>query len=491
MDPRTPVIIGAAQHSRRDAEAEPVGELHDRVVDALADTGVAGVAARLDAVRVVKGIWPYLDPGRLVVDRLGVDARSTLTNMGGNEVYDLVTDTAARIASGDLDVVAIASAETMRTRRKDFAAGRRTEYLPERDGAVPDEDPGPDKPMSTAIEQAAGVGTPTTFYALAEIALRHRRGEAPADHLARIARLWAIGSEVAARNPDAWLPDAKAPGDLATTDDRNRPVAHPYPKLMTSNIDVDQSAAVVLCSAATAESLGVPRDRWVFPHAGAGAAEVWFPSHRAALDESPAMDLVGRTVLELAAADVDDLALLDLYSCFPVAVQLAQRYLGLEPDRPWTITGGLTFFGGPLNSYCLHALARAVTLLRESPGERALLTGNGGYFTKHSAVVLGGQPGAEPFRHARPQAEVDALGRRPDPTGAPAALEIEAYTVVHERDGSPGHAVLCGLDGAGARVWATGTDPALLDALVGGDACGRKVDLAAGGDGPVTATLAG
>ena len=36
----------------------------------------------------------------------------------------------------------------------------------------------------------------------------------------------------------------------------NRPVASPYPKLMTSNLNVDQGGAVVMCSADVAEQAG-------------------------------------------------------------------------------------------------------------------------------------------------------------------------------------------------------------------------------------------
>ncbi len=312
---------------------------------------------------------------------------------------------------------------------------------------------------------------------MAETALRHRLAEDVDTHRRRIAELWAGASRVAADNPHAWLRTELSADDIAAVSDRNRPVAAPYPKLLTSNLNVDQGGAVIVCAAEVAARAGVPRDRWVFPWSGSGAADHWFPTNRWAFDESPAMRLTGRTALDLAGIDHDDTSLLDLYSCFPVAVQVAQRELGISPDRPFTITGGLTFAAGPLNCYCILPLTRAVELLRSSPGDRAFLTGNGGMFTKHSAVVLGGEPTANGFRAAWPQAEVDALPSRPDPDARTARGTLEAYTVTFDREQQPERAIMAVLDDDGRRHWGESTHGTTLDALLAHDCCGRSVEF--------------
>ncbi len=342
--------------------------------------------------------------------------------MGGNQVYDLVTDTAARIWNGEIEVAVVTAAETLRTRRGDKAAGRRTPYLPEPEGAAPDELLGSAEPLSNEVEERFGVSIASTFYAMAETAIRHRTGESVETHRARIARLWARGSEIAAGNPDAWIREAMTAEQVATVTDRNRPVAAPYPKLMVSNLDVDQGGAVVMCSVGAAEAAGVARDRWIFPVSGVGAHDHWFVTNRWSWAESPAMRLAANRTLELAGVGHDDCELLDLYSCFPSAVQIAQRELAIAPDRPWTITGGLTFSGGPLNCYCIMPLTRAVGLLRDG-AERAFLTGNGGWFTKHSAMVLAAAPGrpASAPTTSRPRwtpshADRTVNGRRPRPS---------------------------------------------------------------------------
>jgi acetyl-CoA C-acetyltransferase len=232
-----------------------------------------------------------------------------------------------------------------------------------------------------------------------------------------------------------------------------------------------------MCSAAAAEAAGVPTDRWVFPWSGVGVADEWYATNRWAFDESPGMRVSGTRTLELAGLSHDDCALIDLYSCFPVAVQLAQRELGIDPAREFTITGGLTFAAGPLNCYCILPLTRSVRLLRAAPDQRALLTGNGGVFTKHSALVLSGEPPAGGFRTADAQAEVDALPSRPSPVAPVADAKLETYTVTFDRDMAPERAILACLDEAGSRHWAESSDADTMRELLVADCCDRPVTL--------------
>ena len=191
--------------------------------------------------------------------------------------------------------------------------------------------------------------------------------------------------------------------EIRTPGPGNRMIGLPYPKYMNSNNDVDQAAAVIMCSAERARALGVPEDRWVFPHAGADCHEHPFVSHRWSLAETPAIRAGGQAALELAGLGIDDVELVDLYSCFPSAVQLGAASLGLALDRQLTRTGGLSFAGGPWNSYVLHAIATVMADLRERPGGFGLVWANGGFVTKHSFGVYSTRPPAQGFRQAAPQ----------------------------------------------------------------------------------------
>ena len=107
----------------------------------------------------------------------------------------------------------------------------------------------------------------------------------------------------------------------------------PYTKLLNSNIQTDQSAALILCSDAAARDLGIDRDRWVHPHAAGHAYDHWFVSEREDLRSSPAIRFAARAALDAAGAGIDDVAHLDVYSCFPSAVQIALPRARHRPVR--------------------------------------------------------------------------------------------------------------------------------------------------------------
>jgi len=255
-------------------------------------------------------------------------------------------------------------------------------------------------------------------------------------------------------------------------------IGFPYPKYMNSNNDVDQGAALLICSVEKARALGIAEDRWVFPQAGTDCHEHPFVSNRWTLAETPAIAGGGRRVLELAGTGIDDVEIIDLYSCFPSAVQLGASSLGLGLDRQLTRTGGLCFAGGPWNNYVMHAIATVVGELRERPGSSGFVWANGGYATKHAFGVYGTAPPAGGFRHDHPQADIDAGPRRlaaaPDDAAGPA--EIEAYTVMFGRESAQTAFAAC-LLADGRRAWGTSTDDELMTAMCDGEWVGRSVQL--------------
>jgi len=79
-------------------------------------------------------------------------------------------------------------------------------------------------------------------------------------------------------------------------------------------------------------------DRWVFPLSGADAHDHWFPlaPRRSAIPLPAIQARPGLPALRLAGVAIDEIAHIDLYSCFPCAVQIAAHELGLPsmtPDR--------------------------------------------------------------------------------------------------------------------------------------------------------------
>ena len=486
VDPRTPVIVGGGQVNQRvepEAAEEPVALMAEAARRAEADAGAGGLLAGVESVRVVAQLSRrYPDPGALVAERIGAAPRQSLvTTMGGNSPQTLLSATALAVQDGGLDVVLLCGAEAWRSRMALRRDGRSPAWTVQPEGTPPAEVFGEELAMTSPAEAARGVVMPVQVYPMFETALRAVAGRTVEEHRAHLGRLWSRFSEVAAANPHAWSREALTPEEVAVPSPENRMIGFPYPKRMNSNNDVDQGAALLLCSVEAARRLGVPEDRWVFPRAGTDAHDHAFVSERADLCSSPAIRLAGRAVLDLAGADVDDLAHVDLYSCFPSAVQIAAAELGLGVDRPLTVTGGMSFAGGPWNNYVMHAIATMVGRLRAEPGALGLCTANGGFVTKHAFGVYSTTPPPAGFRWTSPQAEIDALPRRHPADGYAGPATVESGTVMYERDGSPTLALAACLTAEGARVWASATDPDVMAAMVLDDVVGRAGTVDADG----------
>ncbi len=487
IDPRTPVLIGSGQFLHRaeglDDALEPVSLMAAAVDRAVEDAGLRGVPA-VDSIRVVSLLsWRYGNPALVLAERLGVSPRETAyTTNGGNSPQSLVNLTAGEIQRGDLDIAILTGGEAFRTRMKARKLDVDLGWPKAPDESVP-RLVGEELVMNHPAELAQKIVMPVQVYPMFETAIRSAAGRTPDEHLVHISELWARFSEVASHNPNAWLRTALTAEQIRTPGPGNRMVGLPYPKYMNSNNDVDMAAALIICSVEKAQALGVPSDRWVFIHAGSDCHEHQYISNRWAFHETPAVALGGRRALELAGLTIDDIDIVDLYSCFPAAVQLGAQSLGLSLDRQLTRTGGLSFAGGPWNNYVMHAIATTMTDVREHPGSNGLVWANGGYTTKHAFGVYSTTPPAHGFRHAHPQDEIDAMPRRElaEPTDAAGPATIEAYTVMHSRDGDPERALAACLLADGRRAWGTNDDAGIAAALCEGEWVGRSVTLDAAG----------
>jgi acetyl-CoA C-acetyltransferase len=491
VDPRTPVVVGVGQCSQRTepgAARQPIELLEDAARVAAGDAG-HGILQRVDTIAVVQiASWPYPDPGAFLARRLGVEPRATVVStVGGNSPQLLVNEMSKRVLDGTADVVLVGGAEAMHTR---WRARREPRTHLEWDG-------GGDPPCADVIgdpsqgvndhEMAHGAVAPTHVYPLFETALRAAAGETVDEHQCAVGELWSRFAAVAADNPNAWSQVAYTAEQIRTVTPDNRMVVFPYPKLMCANIDVDQSAALLLCSYATARDAGVPDERCVFLHAGADGHDHWFFTERDTLHDAPGLGRVATDALAAAGVGLDDIARFDLYSCFPSAVQLAQRALGLglgatgTETRPLTVTGGLGFAGGPVNNYPTHAIARMVELLRADPGSYGLTTALGWYATKHSAGVWSTTPPRERYTRVDPaatQARIDALPRRASAGLVDGDVTLEASAVVVDRDGTASLAILAGLTADGRRALANARDADVMRALTREAWEGRTVRFA-------------
>jgi acetyl-CoA C-acetyltransferase len=521
IDPRTPVLVGAAAVQQRcddPAEAlEAVDLMAAAAVAAAADAGAPSLRSAVEQIWVPEGTWSYADPGRLLASRLGAGSaapvRTVVADVGITQ-QQVIGEACAALGAGDARVVLDVGGEARYRALRARIAGVEAPETGQPEGTAPDRRIVPDSLGIHDLELTRNAVTPSTAYALIESARRHHLGLGDDEQRRMLGDLYAGMARVAAANPVAWDRTAYTAAEIVEPGPDNRMIASPYTKRMCSQWNVDQAAALLLCTAEAADDAGVPRDRWVFPHSSVVANHAVPVLQRPQVWHSPNSVAAADAALAAAGVGADDLGHVDLYSCFPAAVQTYADALDLGlglglgvdgvggvggvdgvdgVDRDVTVTGGMSLAGGPLNNYVLMALAAMVPRLRADPTGFGLSSSVSGFLTKAGFGVWSATPPRTGFRHDDVTARVVAAAHTPDPTGAGTTSQIRevdaeyvgpaqvvAWTVDHDR-GEPQRAVVFVDTPAGQRTMASTGDAATCRALLTGDWAGATVEVRSDG----------
>ncbi len=486
IEPRLPCIIGVARRTihPEDGDApEPLDLWEAMARAAAADSGGRDVLGSVDSVSVTYSLsWQYDDPPERLASRLGIGpGRRFYSGMSGTAPQKMIDMAATAIVAGDEDLALVVGAESLATKKRMKKAGVKPAWShpPTEKKAMPFEDPFHPSEMAHQIFQAY------LTFAMFDVARRARLELGLEQNLEQLGALFAPMSEVAAANPEAWFRKAHTPSSLITVDPDNRMVAHPYPKNLVSIMDIDMASGLLLASHEKADALGVPRDRRVYLRGWCHAKEEVYVAERVDLSRSVAMVEASQEALSVAGLGVDELAYLDLYSCFGSSVNFALEALGIAPDdaRGLTITGGLPFHGGPGGNYLGHSVTKLVDLLRDDPDASGLVTGVGMHMTNHVFGVYSGTPGKLPRPdEAGVQKRVAATPRHAISATATGPATVTTYSVVHGRSGSAFGAMVCDLPGGG-RCYARVEDQDMMAEMEATEWVGREVELVAGEGG--------
>jgi len=442
---RIPVIVGVGEITDRPKEIaaglEPLTLLEEALKRAEADSGgkLLHEISSLDIVNFLS--WRYRDPEKQLADRLGIKPKHAYYGpVGGESPIRYLHEAAQRIARGECSVAAVCGAEAQSSATKAERAGVKLPWTPfAHDVEEPKRGAAFQKPMAVKL----GVFRPVTVYPFYEAATSAHWGQTPREAMAESGGLWSTYSDVAAQNPNAWLKRSFASDEITTPTPDNRLIAWPYTKLMVANPTVNMGGAVLLTSLAKARAAGIMEDRLVYVSGGASAEEPRDYLIRDQFFESHPQNAVLKAVIDLVGGDGKAFDAIELYSCFPCVPKMARRTLGLGADVQPTVTGGLTFFGAPLNTYMTHAACAMVRKLRHG-GKLGLLYGQGGFVTKHHALVLSRQaPQAPLAQDTSVQAEADRhRGAVPEfVTEAKGRGKAESFTVIYDRNGEVEHGV--------------------------------------------------
>lgn len=460
---RIPVLVGVGQlRANREravaAAREPLALMLEALDAAERDAGVPDLLRRADAVLAIRSAsWTYSDLAAAVAARIGARPRTSVnTALGGHLPARLLEQAAAAIATGESEVAVIVGGEAQASVGALGKAG--TDPVAElgwsaEPGGAPQLELGE---LGSAEQLAAGLFLPARVYPLYENRLQADLGLTPQEGAAWSARLYADYSRVAAAHPVAWNPDELTPERVGTPGPGNRMVCEPYPLAMNAMPHVDQAAAVIVTTLAVARAAGIPDARLTFVHGGAGADDVPDPLRRTGFGASAALAAALDAALERTGTKAGDLDAIDVYSCFPVVPKLAGLHLGLGRHAVLSVAGGHSSFGGPLNTYSLHAIATTARLLRGT-GRVGLVHANGGYLGYQHAIVLAGRAhpegyvgDPEPQRITHPDAPALADAAALAADGAD--VVVETFTVEHGRAGGPEQAFVVARAADGARV---------------------------------------
>jgi acetyl-CoA C-acetyltransferase len=298
----------------------------------------------------------------------------------------MLNELAGDIRRGTCELAVLVAAEATGTAKRARKAGVTLDWR------LPSDTPFDNRlstfPILSRTEIRHGIISMPLAYSLIENARRMELGLNADAYAREMAALWSAFSAKAEGRTQAQFPGFRAPEAMLSDDNANYPLTDIYRRWHVAQDAVDLGGAIILTSAGKARDLGVPQDKWVWL---AGAAEAAEPplAERGVIHRSAALDFAIPAALGQAGIQASDLGPVDIYSCFPCAVFAAvdtmndaARALG-----DYTLTGGLSFFGGPGNGYSIYNIAAMVDALRQDGSKPALVTANGGVMSKQAVGI--------------------------------------------------------------------------------------------------------
>ena len=492
---RVPVLIGSGQITQKEPDPalglSPIDLTAAAVREAADDSGAgSSLLQALDTIVLLRSFsdtsWrftcpfgTYSNPPKSLANRVGAKnaQRLVYTHPGGNMPQWCVNRMFEMITRGELNAAVIAGGEALATQKGAQRAGLELDWSEDPGGSF--DIWGVETRGWSDMEDRHKMAGAIFAYQMIENAIRGSRGRTIDQHGLEMGKLFSRFAKVAEGNPLADRRQGFTAEQIASVNSDNPYIGFPYTKLMNSNAFIDQAAAIILTSVKKARELGVPEEKWVYLHGCADAYDHWYLSDRINFHSSPAMSKVAREAFEMAECSLDKIGALDLYSCFPSAVQIACDEMGIDPEDPrgLTVTGGLPYFGGPGNNYVTHSIAEMMNTVRRKPGSKGLVTANGNYVTKQSAGIYSTERPNRAFKPKDPkiyQAEIDAESGPRVSEEANGTANIETYTIMHDRKG-PSFGILFGRLTDNSRFIAnTPNDPALLEDMTSKDYLGAK-----------------
>ena len=390
MKHRSVVIGVSAIQQKGDFENldEALLLMDQAVKEALSDSGNKLVKDHIDEIRIPKGFWKYRDPGKWIAKHN--DFRNTpITYVSkiGVLQQNLINEACLKIENGEINASIILGGEARYKQLRSVI--EKKEYYETKLDENPDfyikakEDLYGDEELQELGAMAVG------YYATMETAIRKNDDECIEEHQNNIAYMYEKFSKVASNNEDGWLDHPYSKEEILNVSKKNKMLAYPYNKLHCTSWNVNQSAALIICSEDLANKLEIPNKNKVYPISSSENNHMIAIQQRPKLYESLGMNYAANSIRKIVEKLGIKLDAYDLYSCFPAAIKMFSKSLGLDNEISKTITGSMPYAGGPLNSFVLHSTVKMIQKIRRLEASHGLVTGVSGMMTKQSFCVWG------------------------------------------------------------------------------------------------------
>ena len=390
MKHRSVVIGVSAIQQKGDFENldEALFLMDQAVKEALSDSGNKSIKDHIDEIRIPKGFWRYRDPGKWIAKNNDFKTIPTtyVTKIGVLQ-QNLINEACLKIENGEINASIILGGEARYKQLRSVI--EKKEYFETKLDENPDfyikakEDLYGDEELEELGAMAVG------YYATMETALRKNDNENIEEHQNNIASMYEEFSKVASNNEDAWLDHPYSKKEILETSKKNKMLAYPYNKLHCTSWNVNQSAALIICSEELANNLEIDNKKRVYPISSSENNHMIAIQQRPKLYESLGMIYAAKSINRMMEQLDIRLDAYDLYSCFPAAVKMFSKSLELGSELPKTITGSMPYAGGPLNSFVIHSTVKMIQKIRALEARHGLVTGVSGMMTKQSFCVWG------------------------------------------------------------------------------------------------------
>ena len=388
-----PVIVGISclQQKGDFKDLDEALILMDKATkSAINDSTNKNIVNYINEVRVPKGFWRYRDPGKWVAESNNINSVETFVTKIGILQQNLINSACNKIINGEINGSLILGGES---RYKMIRASiENKEYVETPLDINPDNYiKAPDDLQLDVEEEELGLMA-VGYYAILESAFRAASKSEINEHNDFLASIYAHFSKIASKNNDGWIVKSLKKSEILNKSKKNPPQAFPYNKYHCTSWNVNQSAALIICSEAVADKLSVPFEKRVYPLASSENNHMIATLQRPNLIEPIGMRLASEFILKICEKNNLNIDFYDLYSCFPIAIQMFAKSLKLKDINNSSITGTMPFAGGPINSFVLHSTVKLISKIRKQQKGTGIVTGVSGMMTKQSYALWSKNP---------------------------------------------------------------------------------------------------